>query len=141
MHLASFANLLTLAIGIAIGLMLAPRVEKTAHAQVSNAQSVPPAPTPQSSLGTTSPEQVQPAISAGSMGAFLLLAHHVQSDELVVNGIDMLKLQQGELNLLATIPGVMPQSIQKIVDDAKNTHLYQVASPKPPAQAQPAAKP
>ena len=141
--LASLVNLVTLLVGIAIGVMLAPRIERPARAitgepQVpTQNQPAPGAPTPPTGLAATAnPEQIQPTFTAGSEGVFLLLSHHIQSDELVVNGIDVLKLEQGELNLLSHVPGVMPWELSKIVTDARDTHLYQVGPP-PGAQNQP----
>jgi len=123
----TFANLAVLLVGITIGVVLAPHIEK--HAEAAGVQEQQATPVPPSS----GPEQIQPTMTAGSVGAYLLLAHHVQSDELVVNGIDILKLEQGELNLLAKIPGVYPWQVQGIIDDAKkDVHLYQVVSAKPP---------
>jgi hypothetical protein len=136
--LGALVNLFTLAAGITIGILLAPHLEKTVQATSADSQSSP-ANAAQPTSNT--PEQITPGLTTGSMGTYLLLAHHVQSDELVVNGIDILKLEQGEINLLSTLPGVFPGSVQKIVDDARNTHLYQVASPKPAVPPTPAPKP
>jgi hypothetical protein len=131
--LISLINLLTLAVGITIGVLLAPHVERHVQAEEGQAQSQSAGQgQPAGQEPTNGPEQIQPTITAGSIGAYLLLAHHVQSDELVVNGIDVLKLEQGELNLISSLPGVPSWRIQQIVDGAKASHLYQVASPKPP---------
>lgn len=126
--LVALVNLATLLVGITIGIMLAPHLEKSVQAVGAVQQSVP----------TASPnglEQITPTMTAGSVGAYLLLAHHIQSDELVVGGLDMVKLQQGELNLLARTLGINPQDVQNIVNDAKDTHLYQVTPPKQPQPA------
>jgi hypothetical protein len=129
--LSAFANLLTLLVGITIGVLIAPRFEKHAEAHAAY----------QSGPTDSGPEQISPVITAGSMGTNLLLVHHTQMDELVVNGIDMLKLEQGEINLLARIPGVLPGQVQSIVDDSrKDVHLYQVAAPKTATPATPPAK-
>ena len=128
--LTTFANLAVLLVGITIGVILAPHVEK--HAQAAEGQTQTPA---APAVNNSSPEQVQPQMTIGTIGAYIVLSHHVQSDEMVVNGIDILKLEQGELNLLSRIPGVYPWEVQGIVDNAKATHLYQVASPKPPVAA------
>jgi hypothetical protein len=142
--LTSLANLLMLVVGITIGVLLAPhferRVDAVSASQAAPApQATPPSATP--SAAASGVEQVQPMMQAGTVGFYLLLAHHTQTDELVVNGLDILKLEQGELNLLSRLPGVYPGQIQGIVDDARSgTHLYQVASPKPP-QAAPSVPP
>lgn len=132
--LTSFANLLILLAGITIGIVLAPHIEKSVSAN-SGVQAAQTAPPPQVTP-SNGVEQVQPAMQAGTVGFYLLLAHHTQTDELVVGGIDILKLEQGELNLLSRMPGVYPGQIQAIVDDArKDTHLYQVTAPKNAAPA------
>lgn len=142
--LASFINLLTLLIGIAIGIILAPHLERPARAsQVPVPQGSAVQEAPASTAGTSapistgSPEQIQPTFTAGSEGIYLVLAHHIQADELVVNGIDLMKLQEGELELLSKSLGVTQQDIQRIVAQSRNTHLYQVATPKMSAPAQP----
>jgi hypothetical protein len=136
--LASLANLLTLAIGIALGVMLSPHLEKPAHAFSAAPQATAPPVTTPLAATPNGPEQISPTMTVGSIGTYLLLAHHIQSDELVVNGIDVLKLEQGEINLLARTLGINPQDVQNIVNDAKVTHVYQVASLKqlPPANTQ-----
>jgi hypothetical protein len=137
--LVSFANLLTLAVGMTIGVVLAPHFEKQVQAVSADPQSSPSTSTT-TTAAASGPEQISPTMTAGSIGAYLLLAHHVQSDELVVNGVDILKLEQGEINLLSKVPGVYPWQIQSVISDAQNTHLYQVAAPTPPAAAKPPSK-
>ena len=128
--LASLVNLATLLIGITIGIILAPHLEKPAHAVSAEPQAPVPAPTSAATPG--GPEQITPGMTVGSIGTYLLLSHHIQSDELVVNGIDLLKLHEGELDLISKLPGVNPGQVQGIVNNAKDTHLYQVATPKQP---------
>ena len=130
--LTSFANLLILLVGITIGVFLAPHIEKPVLAVSSPQAPAPPAATPAPQpVVADGVEQVQPAMQAGTVGFYLLLAHHTQTDELVVNGLDLLKLEQGELNLLSRLPGVYPGQIQGIVDGARaDTHLYQIGAPK-----------
>ena len=145
--LVSLVNLVTLLIGIGIGVMLAPHFEKGARAATGIGQSPPASTLPQSANIPVSPlapsgvEQISPGLTVGSVGVYLLLSHHVQSDELVVNGIDLLKLHEGELGLLSRIPGVSPLELQGIVNSARDTHLYQVARPKPSQQSQPGNTP
>jgi hypothetical protein len=135
--LAALVNLLTLVVGITIGVLLAPHMEK--HVQAVGVD--PQSPSSTQLTGPNNVEKITPGITTGTLGAYLVLAHHVQSDELVVSGLDLVKLEQGELNLLASIPGVLPGSVQRIVEDARNTHLYQVAGPPQPQPAQPAKPP
>jgi hypothetical protein len=137
--LASLANLATLAIGITIGIMLAPHLEKPASARAEPSQVQPSSGGLGAPTGFTAtvvvPEQVQPQMTTGTIGSYLLLAHHVQTDELVVNGLDVVKLEQGELNLMARTLGFNRQDVQNIVDQARTTQLYQVAPQKQPAPA------
>jgi hypothetical protein len=127
--LASLVNLLTLFVGIAIGIMLAPHVERPVRAVASEAQqpvTAPNLPAPTQVGGAVTPTQIGGiALGGESVGTYLFLAHHIQSDELVVNGIDLLKLQQGEINLLARMPFVNPQELSGIVRDARAKQIYQ----------------
>jgi hypothetical protein len=79
--------------------------------------------------------KVQPQMTAGTVAIFLTLSHHIQSDELVVNGFDMLKLQQNELNLLARFVPV--KDVQAAIEDSRASQLYQVAeAPSTPTSPQ-----
>ena len=131
--LASLANLITLGVGISIGLILAPHFEKRVRAEATDFGQSPQAGT-SAPVPTQSPQKitpVNPVMTAGSVGVYLVLSHHVQSDELVVNGYDMLKLQNGELQLLSRF--VPASEIQKIVEDSKTNELFTVAQPPQPA--------
>jgi hypothetical protein len=75
-------------------------------------------------------------LTIGTIGAYQILSHHIQSDELVVNGIDLLKLEQGQFNLLSSL-GVPTSKLDQIVADARKTQLYQVGSQAPPPQVKP----
>jgi len=138
---ASAINLAILIVGVVIGVMLAPRFTGTTNAQPisSNAQQ-PPTFTQTVNQGLPMPEvqpkvtPVMPGMTTGTVGIFLILAHHVQSDELVVNGYDILKLQNAELQLLSRF---VPQSeIAKAINDSKATELFTVKQPipQPPAK-------
>jgi hypothetical protein len=137
----SAINLSILLIGMALGVMLAPHLEKTA-----SANAVPQAtaqPVAQATPGQNGPKvtPITPAATVGTMGVFLLLSHHVQTDELVVNGFDILKLQQAEFSMLARF--VPLDHLQKAVDDAKVPEIYQInngPAPTPPQQQPPTAK-
>jgi hypothetical protein len=124
--LTTFANLVVLAVGIMIGVYMSPHLESRVQAS-SDPQTTPVVPTP---AGNT-PEQITPGVTTGTFGAYLVLAHHVQSDEMVVNGLDLLKLHEGELNLLSKTLGVTQQDVQNVVNNARDTHIYQIATPKP----------
>lgn len=141
--LASLVNLVTLLIGISIGVMLAPHIEHPAKAvsEEPQVQSTPGAAVqpPSGFEGhMVTPQMVQPGLTVGTGGVYLLLSHHIQSDELVVNGYDMLKLQNAQLQLLSRF--VPASEIQAAVNGARADHLYQAGPPpgsqptKPPAK-------
>jgi hypothetical protein len=134
--LAAFVNLLTLAVGIAIGILLAPRLERSVHANVDPQAAQQANQSPPPTAEPAGPIQVQPGMTIGTIGAYQILSHHIQSDELVVNGIDLLKLEQGEFNLLSSL-GVPTSKLDQIVADARKTQLYQVAPQAPPPQVKP----
>jgi hypothetical protein len=132
----SCINLAILLVGIAIGVMLSPRIERAASASSVQQATPEQAPPPQAPAFTVDANGVKiipakPSLSAGTIAAFLLLSHHMQSDELVVNGLDLVKLHQEEINLLARF--VSPQDIKNAVDRAKVTEQYQVNSGAAPA--------
>jgi hypothetical protein len=135
--LVSLVNLLTLLVGVGIGLLLAPHVEKPVQAVGSGSA----ADGGQTANQSSSPEYINGVNLGGpAVGTYLLLTHHIQTDELVVNGLDILKLNQGELNLLSRIPGVTAGDMQTVVNDAKNVHLYRFGT-DPKAATVPPAKP
>src|ERR1035438_4331100 len=80
MLLGGLLNLMTLLVGFVLGLTYSGNV----HAQT----------TPQL-------QQIIPNVSTQTFGAGLILAHEIQSDSLVVNGYDILKINQNTLNYLA----------------------------------------
>ncbi len=121
----SAINLAILLVGMALGVMLAPHIEKTASAAHPAEQQASQPP-----VATSGVETANPQMTVGTVGIYLVLAHHIQSDELVVNGIDLLKLHQEEINLLSRF--VPPQDISAAIKNAKDTKLYQLP-PTPPA--------
>jgi hypothetical protein len=130
----ALVNLLTLLVGIAIGVVIAPHVERPVKAADAEGQApvtsqtiLPPGNLVGKSVAT---ETARGTTLGGTAGTYLLLAHHIQSDELVVNGIDLLRLEQGELNLLARTPGVSSGDVQRILTDAIETRVYQFESTK-----------
>jgi len=127
-NITSLINLLILITGIAIGVLIAPRFDHRVEAAQSPIGVVP------ASDGSPKTTAVSPMISAGSAGFYLLLGHHIQSDELVVNGYDLLKLQNAELGLLSRF--VPAPDIQKAIESSRTSEIYSVAAP--PAQPVPA---
>jgi hypothetical protein len=130
----STVNLLILLIGIVLGVMLAPHLETKVSAAEPQLQT---APNPPATAQGGGPQKVTPMVSAGTVGFFLLLSHHIQSDELVVNGLDLLKLHQAELNLLSRF--VPASELQNAINGARvaQSDLYQVATPSSAPASQP----
>jgi hypothetical protein len=129
----SAINLAILLVGITLGVMLAPHIEKSADAAEPQASQMPAAPAGQKLT------PVRPSMTTGTIGIYLILAHHIQSDELVVNGYDLLKLQNSELQMLSRF--VPAAEIQRAVEDAKTGEMYTVAQPTPPPATQPNKSP
>src|ERR1700674_4870610 len=136
--IASTLTLIAVLLGIVIGILIAPYVEKRTQANpvLQSAAPVqqPIAQAPQPAApAPKAPKinQVSPGLSAGTIGAYLFLAHHIQSDELVVNGFDVMKLQEVELELLSRF--VPADALQKAVDGARVGEIYQIGPPPAPA--------
>lgn len=132
----SAINLAILLVGLALGLLLAPHLEKAVHASVPNQalpQTAAPAPNAGDSVAILKTTPIQPTMSAGSAAIYLVLAHQIQSDQLVVNGIDLLKLHQEELNLLSKF--VPAQEINNAVSRSKATEVFQSVNHPVPAPA------
>jgi hypothetical protein len=124
-NLGNISNLLTLLIGLSIGFIAGmsyqPRSKVLAQA-VS-----PPAPNIQ---------DISPTMSVGSIGTNLLLAHEVDADQVVINGYDVMKLQQAVINYLATRPGAESADFQNIVNSSRATTIHRMKIPtSPPSPA------
>ena len=76
-----------------------------------------------------------PAATVGSFGTNILLAHHIQSDELVVNGYDVMKMNQNILNYMSRQIGANGTDIQSIVINSRADKLYTIKAPTAPAPA------
>ena len=114
--LTTLANLLVLAVGITIGVYLSPHLERPVQASAEPQAATPASPPTEAEQKITA---IQPSMTTGTVGFFLVLSHHIQSDELVVNGYDILKLQNEELGLLSHF---VPQvEIQNAVNRGKGT--------------------
>jgi hypothetical protein len=129
--LGAVLNSVTLLVGLAVGFFLGTSYSGKVHAQVVQ--------TP------TSPQiqDIAPNVTTPSLGANLLLAHEIQSDSLVVNGYDMLKVNQNILNYLATQLGANNSALQSIVSNSRADKLYTIKSPTaaPPPQKPQEKKP
>jgi hypothetical protein len=63
-------------------------------------------------------EYVSPGITTGVAAFYQVLAHQAAFDQVMVQGIDLLKLQENTLNLLRT-RGIPNAELQKVVDDSR----------------------
>lgn len=119
--LATALNVFTLFVGIGIGVLIRPSLSTPVHAQ-------------QVSSSEPKIEEIQPIMTVGSAGIGIVLAGQVEADHLVVNGLDILKLNQGIVNYLATRPLAERADLQKIVNDSKPDVFYRVKSAAPPTK-------
>lgn len=117
--LATALNFLTLLLGIAIGFYLRP---------AAYAYQKPP---------ETKIQEVQPAMTAGAVGFGVVMAGTVETDHLVVNGYDMVKLNEGLLNYLATRPLAERADLQRIIDNSKPDIFYRIKPPEAPKPENP----
>jgi hypothetical protein len=111
---------LGLVLGFAAGAFYYPRLN--VEAQVV----IPPSP---------QIKEITPGITTGSLGTNLILAHEIAADSVVVNGYDVMRMEQAILNYLATRPTAEAADIQNIVNASRATTIYRLAPPKatPPA--------
>jgi hypothetical protein len=113
--LGNLVNLITLVIGLSIGFVGGMSYQPRSKVE---AQAVTP----------TSPniQDVSPTMTVGSIGTNLLLAHEVDADQVVINGYDVMKLQQGVINYLSTRPGAEGADFTNIVNSARATTLHRI---------------
>lgn len=115
--LSAAINLITLLIGLFIGFLFG-----TAHNDKVFAQAIPPS--------TQKVEEVTPGITVGTIGTNLMLAHIAEADNLIVNGYDVMKLQEGVLNYLSSRPTAERADIQNIINQAKAPTFYKMKEDK-----------
>jgi len=123
-NFGSLINLVTLVIGLGIGFLFGSLSHRSVHAQAVNA------PTPQT-------EDVTPAMTLGSVGTNLVLAHEVDADKVVVNGIDLLLFDQNVLKYLSRRPGAESADMENIINGSRATVLHRIAAPKAPIPTPP----
>ena len=118
----SLLNLCFLAAGIGI--------DRLIHSGPVYAQASPPPPSEY--------EEISPIMTVGSAGIGTLLANRVASDQIMANGYDVLKLDEGILQLIQRKTFATDSELQGVVDRAKVAHPLRakVASPSP-SQAPP----
>ena len=123
-------SLTILVIGIAIGFAggIVYRPQQDVHAQA--------APQPQANI-----QEVSPGVTTGTFGANLILAHEVATDRLIINGFDLMKMQNNILSYLALRPSAESADIQNIVNRSRADTVYKLKQPAPATQPIPEKKP
>ncbi|MGC2745011.1 MAG: hypothetical protein WA672_17680, partial [Candidatus Angelobacter sp.] len=76
-------------------------------------------------------EEIQPVFTAGSAGIGILLSNRIESDTLVVNGFDVMKLNEGILNYLATRPTAERADVENIIAKSRAEVFYKIKEPVP----------
>ena len=115
--LGGLLNLFTLLIGLTMGFFVGSSYSGRVNAQTTTAQ-VPV-------------EEITSGSTIGTLGTALLLARHIQSDSLVVNGYDLLKFHQNTLDYLSKQTGANQSALQEIINKSKAEKLYTLRIPRP----------
>jgi len=111
----SVVNLAFLLTGVGIKTVMEPRV---VHAQAKQ-----------------DAEEITPQITAGSAAFSTLLANRIAADQIMIRGIDIAKLQENIINVLATKPLLVSQfELQNAINSARVTPL-RMKTPEPPKPA------
>jgi len=140
----SAINLAILITGIMLGIMLAPHLEKSASAsepQATAPQAAPANPTTNVPVQQDQYEEVSPGILIGSLGTDTLLARRVAADQVMINGYDVLAIQEGVLNLLKNKGVGSYRDIDALVERAKVPKPLRIKMPAAAQPPPPAPKP
>jgi hypothetical protein len=114
------ATLATLIIGIAIGFVGGSMYHPP---QKVEAQAVQPI--------TPTIQEISPGVTTGTFGANLILVHELATDHLIVNGYDVMLMQQNILNYLATRPLAERADIENIINASRSSVIYKIKEPQP----------
>jgi hypothetical protein len=123
--ITTLANLLTLSVGIAIGLLLAPKVEKRVFAQQS------PAAAP-ACVSSANVECITPIMTVGSAGIGKLVANQISTDHLSVNGYDVLKLDNNLLDVMINSHMLTPDQGKSLAEASLADKQLRYQPPTPP---------
>ncbi|MGD1090723.1 MAG: hypothetical protein ABSB35_01895 [Bryobacteraceae bacterium] len=123
----STINLVFLLIGLSIGVGLMSSGLVSVHAQTQTKENTPTrdgAATKVERASSTCDEAhfecVTPTMTVGVAGFNQVLAHQVATDQVIVSGIDLLRLHENTLNLIRSKnPLISLQDIQRVVDDSR----------------------
>jgi hypothetical protein len=116
-------QLLTLFVGIGIGVMIAPRFDHKVNAQT--------APTAASTGDESRVITLQSYSSGPALAANVVLAGELQADHATVNGYDLLKIDQNIINYLANLPVSNRSALESIVASSKSKVRYALPSQRP----------
>lgn len=129
--------LVTLLLGIIIGILLAPRIEPNVYAQQAAAPA--PSPPPPACVSSANVDCITPIMTVASAGIGKLLSNQISADHLTVNGYDVLKLDNNILNVMIQAH-ILTQDQAKSVAEASLAEKqirYQPPSPPPSAPTNP----
>jgi len=133
----SAVNLAILLVGIAIGVMVAPHIEKTVSASPPQSAQQVASPTESHPTSATAEvsvqyEEISPIFSAGSGAVDTFLAHRIATDQLMANGYDVMVLNEGIINLLKNKGIATYRDLDAVVERAKIPHPLRVKVPTQP---------
>jgi hypothetical protein len=142
----SAINLAILLVGIVLGIILAPHIEQTAIASGSAQKTVSPDPgrvmapqSPQSPscVSSATVECVTPIMTVGSAGIGKLLSNQIATEQLSVNGYDILKLDTNLLAAMVASHVITPAQAQALAEASRAEKLlrFQPSTPTPTAPA------
>lgn len=129
--LAAFFNAMTLAVGILLGFALSSRLDTTASAQQSHAASAAPQTSSQACTSSATVECVAPIMTVGSAAIPTLLSSRIATDQLAVNGFDILKLENNILNSMIAHHVITTADAQQIIDNSHPDKFLRFQPPTP----------
>jgi hypothetical protein len=126
--LGKLVSLATLALGLVLGfaggVMYHPQQQVQAQAVAAPTQNV---------------QEISPGVTTGTFGANLILAHEIATDHLIVNGFDVMLMQQNILNYLASRPSAERADIQNVINASRAPTVYRIKQQTPPPAVVPPA--
>jgi hypothetical protein len=131
----TLANILTLMVGVGLGLLLAPKLEKGVSAQQMASTTAP------NCVSSATVECVAPIMTVGSAGIGRLLVNQISADQLTVNGYDVLKLDNNLLSAIVNAHILSPEQAKALVEASLADKQLRYQPPAaPPAPTGPAKK-
>ena len=109
------APLYPLVFGLAIGFLLGVWCSETNVALAQQKQEV---------------EEITPTMTVGSAGIGTVLAGRIATDQIMVRGIDLIKLHENTLNLLREKGIVSLSDLNRIVDNSRPEKVLRMKAPE-----------